>query len=109
MPISLLEALSYGNCCLTSDIEECASVLTAENGDLHGVTFRKSDIADLTDKIQYLCDNQDAVQGMKDSASDYVCEKYNWDDVAEKTLGLYASKTDGRGKKAAKKIYRTQL
>ena len=26
MPLSLLEAMSYGNCCLVSDIEECISV-----------------------------------------------------------------------------------
>ena len=27
MPLSLLEAMSYGNCCLTSDIPECADVI----------------------------------------------------------------------------------
>ena len=27
MPLSLLEAMSYGNCCVTSDIEECTSVI----------------------------------------------------------------------------------
>ena len=27
MPLSLLEAMSYGNCCLTSDIDECSEVL----------------------------------------------------------------------------------
>ena len=26
MPLSLLEAMSYGNCCLVSNIDECASV-----------------------------------------------------------------------------------
>ena len=28
MPLSLLEAMSYGNCCLVSDIAECAEVVT---------------------------------------------------------------------------------
>ncbi len=36
MPMSLLEAMSYGNCCLTSDIPECAEVVED-----HAVTFRK--------------------------------------------------------------------
>lgn len=27
MPLSLLEAMSYGNCCLTSDIKECTEVV----------------------------------------------------------------------------------
>ena len=32
MPLSLLEAMSYGNCCLVSDIPECAEVV--EDGDV---------------------------------------------------------------------------
>ena len=31
MPLSLLEAMSYGNCCLVSDIPECAEVVE-DNG-----------------------------------------------------------------------------
>lgn len=38
MPLSLLEAMSYGNCCLTSDIDECAEVVEDK-----AVTFKKSD------------------------------------------------------------------
>ena len=37
MPLSLLEAMSYGNCCLVSDIEECASVVEDK-----AITFKKS-------------------------------------------------------------------
>lgn len=37
MPLSLLEAMSYGNCCLTSDIPECAEVIGN-----HGITFQKA-------------------------------------------------------------------
>lgn len=37
MPISLLEAMSYGNCCVTSDIPECTEVC----GD-HGFAFQKA-------------------------------------------------------------------
>lgn len=42
MPLSLMEAMSYGCCVLTSDIDECASVVQE-----HGVTFRRGDIDDL--------------------------------------------------------------
>ena len=45
MPLSLLEAMSYGNCCLTSDIDECAKV--TEN---YGITFKKSNIKDFVEK-----------------------------------------------------------
>lgn len=84
MPLSLLEAMSYGNCCLTSDIPECAEVL----GDA-GVTFRQGDVADLAATLQKLCDEPKRVQEYKDGAADYICNKYNWDNVVEKTLQLY--------------------
>lgn len=42
MAISLLEAMSYGNCCLVSDIPENTEVIQQ-----CGYTFRKSDTADL--------------------------------------------------------------
>ena len=84
MPLSLLEAMSYSNCCLTSDIPECAEVL----GD-KGVTFRKSDVSDLTDVLQYLCDNPSVTENYKSSAQDYICKKYSWDDVVARTLKLY--------------------
>lgn len=84
MPLSLLEAMSYGNCCLTSDIAECAEVV-----EKHGVLFHKSDVQDLKDKIQMLCDNEQIVAGYKENASDFILKKYNWDRVTEETIRLY--------------------
>lgn len=84
MPLSLLEAMSYGNCCVTSDIEECASV-TEE----HGLTFPKGDVAALAMLLQQLCDNPQTVKEYKENASEYITQKYNWDDVTERTLELY--------------------
>ena len=84
MPLSLLEAMSYGNCCLTSDIAECAEVVEDK-----AVLFHKSDENDLCEKLQMLCDNPDIVKKYKESASDFICKKYNWDYVVEETLRLY--------------------
>lgn len=84
MPLSLLEAMSYGNCCLTSDISECAEVLEDK-----GVTFKKSDVTDLKYKLQKLCDNKDIVDEYKSTARDFICSKYNWNDVVDKTLNVY--------------------
>ena len=86
MPLSLLEAMSYGNCCLTSDIAECAEVVEDK-----AMLFKKSDIDDLKEKLQYACDNPDAVERLKNGAADFICQKYNWDDVVEQTLKLYQS------------------
>lgn len=84
MPISLLEAMSYGNCCVVSDIPECTEAV----GDM-AVHFKKSDSGDLKEKLQMLCDDKDMVENYRSKSSDYVCEKYNWDEVVSKTLELY--------------------
>ena len=84
MPLSLLEAMSYGNCCLVSDIPECADVVEDK-----GILFRKSDVEDLCKQLQRLCDDENLVQTYKVQAADFICSKYNWDDVVEQTLELY--------------------
>ncbi len=89
MPLSLLEAMSYGNCCVVSSIPECAEVVEA-----CGVTFPKGDIKALTDTLQRLCDDPAAVRAYQDKAADFICARYNWDQITEKTLELYHENTD---------------
>ena len=84
MPLSLLEAMSYGNCCLVSDIPECAEVVEDK-----ALIFKKADIAELRKKLQDACDYPKKVMQMKKQAVGFICEKYNWDDVVEETMKLY--------------------
>lgn len=84
MPLSLLEAMSYGNCCLTSDIPECAMVIQDK-----GVTFKKSDTKDLIKKLQELCKDKKEVNKYKKDAQEYILNAFNWDEVVDKTLALY--------------------
>lgn len=84
MPLGLLEAMSYGCCCLISDISECIEV----TGD-HAETFHCGDAEDLQEKMQKLLDNSDRVRSLREGAADYVLSRYNWDEVAKKTLNLY--------------------
>lgn len=84
MPLSLLEAMSYGNCCVTSDIEECASV-TEE----YGLTFQKGDADALKAVLQMLCNHPETVRNYQKASVDYITNKYNWDDVTTRTLELY--------------------
>lgn len=86
MPLSLLEAMSYGNCCVTSDIPECAEVVGS-----YGVQFEKGNIDDVCDKLQSLCDEPEIVAEYKSKAAEYICKKYNWDDVTQRTLNLYGA------------------
>lgn len=84
MPLSLLEAMSYGNCCLTSDIPECTEVVES-----HGLSFQKGDVADLKQHLQDLCDHPEMVRAYQADASDFICGKYHWDAVVQQTLHVY--------------------
>lgn len=87
MPLSLLEAMSYGNCCLVSDIQECTEVVEDK-----ALIFKKSNVQDLQNKLQEACDHAEKIMELKQQAADYICKKYNWDDVVEETLKLYKRK-----------------
>jgi glycosyltransferase involved in cell wall biosynthesis len=84
MPLGLLEAMSYGRCCLTSDIPECTEITGG-----HTLTFHSGDEADLQGKMQDLLNHPEKVNSYEDGAADYVLSRFNWDEVARKTLDLY--------------------
>lgn len=84
MPLSLLEAMSYGNCCLVSDIPECTEVVRD-----NALIFKKSDVKSLQIKLQDACNYPEKVAEYKKHAADFICEKYSWDDVVEETVELY--------------------
>ena len=87
MPLSLLEAMSYSNCCLVSNIPECMEVVEDK-----ALVFRKSDVKDLQTKLQKACNNPEKVMKLKKQAADFICGKYNWDEVVEETIKLYRGK-----------------
>ncbi|MBQ8885931.1 MAG: glycosyltransferase family 4 protein [Clostridia bacterium] len=86
MPMSFLEALSYGNICLVSDIEENAEVAAAanENGRC-AYTFKHGDEADLEAKIEAL---------LKAELKTHVAPvlPFRWEDVTERTIEVYKRK-----------------
>lgn len=81
MPISLLEAMSYGCNCLVSNIEENIQV-TGE----YATTFKKGDITDLKEKLTVVCSEK---KNNDNEVMIYVKEKFNWDNVLEKTEKIY--------------------
>lgn len=84
MPLSLLEAMSYGNCCLVSDIPECAEVTKDK-----AAQFPKGNVAELSKQLQSLCRDTGRVSEYRATAQNYICETYHWDHVVQKTLELY--------------------
>lgn len=60
MAISLLEAMSYGNCCLVSDIPENTEVVEDQ-----ALTFQKGQVDDLKQKLQDLSDHPETVRSIR--------------------------------------------
>lgn len=84
MPISLIEAMSYGNVCLVSDIPENVEVIND-----NCCSFRKSDVQDLKEKL---------VESLLAEKKENIDIKVpNWDEVVEQTLRLYAGGVNNEG------------
>ena len=92
MSNSLLEALSYGNCCFLSDIPE-----NTEPAGTHACYFRTGDIEDCRHRLQELLDNPKKIRLLKSEASDYVCNRFSWDGAVDLTLNVYKSVVYGNG------------
>ena len=84
MPMSLLEAMAYGRCCVTSDVPECADVLSGA-----GLTFKKGDVSDLGSVLDRLLADPARVTRLGNKARMSVAHSYDWDTVVERTLALY--------------------
>lgn len=84
MPMSLLEAMAYGRCCVTSDIPECADVLAG-----NGVTFEKGSADSLQSALRGLLADAGRAGALGAAAKAHVEKTYNWDSVVERTLAVY--------------------
>lgn len=84
LPISLLEAMSYGNCCLTSDIPENVEVI--EN---MGYTFKNGDVEDLKRVLLTLLLDKEKIIYIKKNVKSFVHKKYKWEEIANKTMKVY--------------------
>lgn len=84
MANSLLEAMSYGCCCLVSDIPENMEVV----GD-HAASFRKGDEEDLRAQLTWLLENPDRILSYRSAAAEHVLSRYSWDRVVDQMLEVY--------------------
>jgi glycosyltransferase involved in cell wall biosynthesis len=88
LPLTVLEAMSYGKAVLSSDIAENLELVRG-----HGFTFRNKSIKDLALKLERLLANAESVQKTGQESREYVAKNYNWEEVARKTLAVYRDST----------------
>ena len=84
MPLSLLEAMSHGNCCVVSDIPACTEVVGE-----YGYSFPRADTGALARLLQTLQNEEAAVARVKPLARHHVQATYSWEKTADATLKLY--------------------
>jgi glycosyltransferase involved in cell wall biosynthesis len=101
MALVLLEAMSYGKCCLCSDIDENLEVIDPAStgssagdsaailGSRLGVRFKTGDVVDLRQKMEFLLRHPDFVVEVGARARDYVAGSFNWDEIAVEYLSVY--------------------
>lgn len=84
LSIALLEALSYNQALLVSDIPENMEVAK----DL-ALSFKQSDHVDLAKQLSHLLAHPEIVSDYKKHGREFVAQFHNWDTITSNTLDLY--------------------
>jgi glycosyltransferase involved in cell wall biosynthesis len=99
----LLEAMSYGNCVLVSDIEENLEAIGEA-----GLSFRSRSWADLAAKMKTLLEDETLVQGFRDRAKNAVRMKYDWERVTDQYEALYLALLEGEAPHLGQPVPKTR-
>ncbi len=84
LSITLLEGMSYGRCCLVSDIPPNMEAAAG-----NGVLFKSGNSADLKEKLVELLENPGLCRELGDRGQLHAIENYSWDRVTAMTADLY--------------------
>ncbi len=84
LPLTVLEAMSFGRCVLASDIPEHLEIVAE-----HGLTFRADDADDLATQLVVLAEAPEQVKHVGAEAATFVLNNYHWNEIAEQTDRLY--------------------
>ena len=88
LSVGLLEAMSYGNCVLVSNIEENLEAIGSA-----GLSFQSTSSADLATALGVLTKENTVVEQYRSQAQQAVLEMYNWDQVTDQYEALYLALT----------------
>jgi len=83
---ALVEAMGFGNCVIVNGTPENIEVV----GDA-GIIYRKNDVDDLKEKIQYVISNANVIKVYKEKALERIKQNYSWDTVTDRYEKLFKS------------------
>jgi glycosyltransferase involved in cell wall biosynthesis len=84
LSLALLDAMGAGLCVLSSDVAE-----NREAVDDAGFTFRRGDIADLTERLRFLIANPAVREAAGQAAKRRIREQYQWPKIAAEIERVY--------------------
>lgn len=84
MPLSLLEAISYGNCCVVSNIPELTEVVGES-----AMVFTSGDVEALKRAISSVINEKDKIEFYRKAVSKLVGCGFEWGNTMNSTLSLY--------------------
>jgi len=84
LSVGLLEAVSYGCCILTSDIQENLEVVEDA-----ALTFPPGDVGAMREALRRVLQEPETVAELRDRAASRAREQPDWDDVAQRTEVFY--------------------
>jgi capsular exopolysaccharide synthesis family protein len=84
LPITLLEAMSLGRCCIASDIDANTEALDGK-----GILFPTGDTAALRDRLQEALDDPARVQQIGTTLYQHVLNHYTWTLVTDQFIRFY--------------------
>jgi len=85
-PIVILEAKSYGICCLASDIPPHREAIRSG---FDGLLFNSQDPTDLTQKLQSLIEKPEQARLFGENAYATIQKRPKWREVAERSVTVY--------------------
>jgi len=91
LSLSILEAMSYGNCCLVSDIPANLEAI----GDA-GFHFADKNVDDLATRLRWLINNPEEMQAVNAGARERIRQYYSWESISEQIEKLYLGILNGQ-------------
>lgn len=84
LPVTLLEAVAYGNCVIASDIPANKEVVQDS-----GIIFESENVESLCQALEGVLKDPTLARDLGEKAKALGVKEYNYDSVTQKTLALY--------------------
>ncbi|MBA7696184.1 hypothetical protein ES703_104827 [subsurface metagenome] len=87
-PPALIGAMGFGNCVLVNGTKGNEEVINDA-----GIIYKKNDVEDLREKIEYVIKNPEVIRIYGEKAKERIKANYSWDTMTDKYENLFLELT----------------